>query len=289
MVQYIRLLCLALLMSVGFGSVGQANESTQLIVSDDEGSTVQFVSNNVNVLVTKISTIPNGPNPTVDEQCERLTIAPALKSAKLISGKGWKITSELVYGPFNFISFAGQFEKIHTWCIKKQTNIAVFYRERLIAIMYTPPNATIDLGSLELLKTGQIAIYPTYIYDKKPEALLTFRNNEISIDKPSYSMACEAEGVIPNINGLAIKKARRVLFDYGWQPRNGKELEDMGDMEFWYSGQRTETPELVSCGAGGYLRCYYSYESSRSYLEVVTSGEPDSFVSGVQGRCKFKN
>ena len=102
-------------------------------------------------------------------------------------------------------------------------------------------------------------------------------------------MACDADGIIPNIHGQVIKSARMVLFDYGWQPRDGKELDDMGDMEFWYSGQRQETPELVSCGSGGYLRCYYAYESDQSYLEVVTSGEPDSFVSSVQGRCKFKN
>ena len=115
----------------------------------NEGAIVQFVSNKFNVLVEEISSIPNGPNPTVDDQCGRLTVIPELKSAKLISGKGWEITSELVYGPFSFIGFTGQFENIHTWCIRKQTNIAVFYHERLISIMYTPPGATtLHLASL---------------------------------------------------------------------------------------------------------------------------------------------
>ena len=42
----------------------------------------------------------------------------------------------------------------------------------------------------------------------------------------------------------------------------------------------------LSCGGGGILRCFYSYENAKSYMEVVTSGEPNPVVSGFQGRCK---
>ena len=288
MVQYFKALGLALLLSGGVGSVGQAeNDSIVSNVSDYEGATVQIISNINNILVAKISSIPNGPNPKLDEQCERLTVKPELKSAMLIYNKGWAITSQIVYGPYQIVSFAGDFEKVHTWCIRKKTNIAIFHDESLLAIIYTKPENETALGSLELLETGHIGIYPTYIYHKKHVANLTFRNNEISINLPSYSMACGVDGIVPNINGLDIKKARKILFDYGWLPRNGKEIDGMGDMELGYSEQRSETPELVSCGGGGFYRCYYAYQTTKSYLDVVTSGEPNPTVSGVDGSCKF--
>ena len=100
-------------------------------------------------------------------------------------------------------------------------------------------------------------------------------------------MACGVDGIVPNINGLDIKKARKILFDYGWLPRNGKEIDGMEDMELGYSEQRSETPELVSCGGGGFYRCYYAYQTTKSYLDVVTSGEPNPTVSGADGSCKF--
>lgn len=243
-------------------------------------------SNVENILVAKLSFIPTGPYPKLDEQCEILTVQPELNSAKLISGKGWKITSQVVYGPYEIVSFAGQFNLSHTLCVRDQTNIAIFHKGILLGLIYTPEDNSFDLGSLELLETSEIAIYPSYVYDKNSIAVLTFRNNKVSIDKPTYSMACATDGIIPDIHGLDIEAARNSLFDYGWMPQDGKKLEDMEGMQFWYSELRAKTPELRTCGGGGFLRCYYNYENKNSYLEVITSGEPQGTVSGVTGSCK---
>ena len=258
----------------------------QLAASD-----IIITSNIENILVAKISSIPNNPNPEVLEyaegdQCEFLDIEPELKSAKLISNKGWAITSQVVYGPYELVSFAGQFERIHTWCFADQTNIAIFHKDTLIGLIYTTEEASMALGGIELLKTSQIAIIPTWVSDKVQSAVLTFRKNKISVDGPYYSMACELDGIIPDIDGLEIQEARNILFDYGWKPRNGKKLDNMGDMVLGYDSERDVTPELRTCGGGGLLRCWYNYESKNSYLEVLASGEPEPIVSGVQGSCK---
>jgi len=288
MLQYFRLVGLALLLSAGIGSVGQAeSDSTVSNVSDYEGSTVQIISNIDNILVAKISTIPNGPNPKLDDQCERLIVEPELKSAKLISNKGWAITSQVAYGPYELVSFAGQFEREWKWCFADQTNIAIFHKDTLIGLIYTTEEASMALGGIELLKTSQIAIIPTWVFSKSQSAVLTFRKNQISVDKPYYSMACKLDGIIPDIQGLEIAEARNILFDYGWKPRNGKELDDMGDMRLWYSEMQDLTPELRTCGGAGFLRCWYNYESKDSYLEVLAVGEPEPSVSGAVGSCKF--
>mgnify|MGYP006083038153 CR=1 FL=1 len=259
----------------------------QLAASD-----IIITSNIENILVAKISSIPNNPNPEVLEyaegdQCEFLDIEPELKSAKLISNKGWAITSQVVYGPYELVSFAGQFERIHTWCFADQTNIAIFHKDTLLGLIYTTEEASMALGGIELLKTSQIAIIPTWVFSKSQSAVLTFRKNQISIDEPYYSMACKLDGIIPDIQGLEIAEARNILFDYGWKPRNGKELDDMGDMRLWYSEMQDLTPELRTCGGAGFLRCWYNYESKDSYLEVLAVGEPEPSVSGAVGSCKF--
>lgn len=250
-------------------------------------SDIIVTSNIEDILVVETSSIPNGPGPKLDDTCKKLTVEPELKSAKLIFNKGWQITSQVVYGPYELVSFAGHFERIHTWCFADQTNIGIFHRDTLIGLINTTDENTDDLGSIELLETSQIAIIPTFIYDKVQSAVLTFRKNKISVDDPYYSMACELDGIIPDIYGLEIEGARSILFDYGWKPRNGKEIANMGDMQFGYSGMQDLTPELRVCGAGGFLRCYYNYENQGAFLEVVTSGEPEGTVSGVLGSCNI--
>jgi len=257
-----------------------------LSAKQSAASDIIITSNVKDILIAKISSIPNNPNPKPNVYCDRMAVEPELKSAKLISNKGWEITSQIVYGPYEIVSFAGQFESSHTWCFANQTNIAIFHKDTLLGLIYTTVENAYDLGSIELLETSQIAIIPSYVYDKVQKAVLTFRKNKISVDEPYHSMACKLDGIIPDIQGLEIKEARNILFDYGWKPRNGKELADMGDMEFWYSEMQDETPELRACGGGGFLRCYYNYENKNSYLEVIASGEPEPSVSFAGGSCK---
>ena len=205
----------------------------------------------------------------------------------MIFDKGWKISSEISYGPYELVSFAGDFDYFHNHCFLVQTNIAIFYKGNLLVIIYTPEEDWSDLAGLELLDTSEIAIKDTSIYFESILANIKFSKDEILIDHPhTFSMACGTDGIIPDIKGLEIEEAREMLFDFGWSPRDGKALDDMGDVIPFYSSEREATPELIYCSAFGVSRCVYSYETNNSYLDVTTLGEPEGSVTFVKGICK---
>ena len=94
-------------------------------------------------------------------------------------------------------------------------------------------------------------------------------------------MACKTDGVIPDIEGLYIEEARNILFTYCWKPRDGEEVNDVGDETFWFSYLLEVTPELIFCGRV----CRYAYEDKSAYLEVSTLYEGK--VTAVEGWCKI--
>ena len=94
-------------------------------------------------------------------------------------------------------------------------------------------------------------------------------------------VACKTDGVMPDIEGLYIEEARNILFSYGWKPRDGKEVNNMGDEKFWFSYLLEVTPELMFCGRV----CIYAYEDKGAYLEVSTIYEGE--VTAVEGWCKI--
>ena len=255
------------------------------------GEQITIKSTIENILVAKTSSIPSGPNSEPEgrykEACGERLVQPKLKSAQMIFDKGWKISSEISYGPYELVSFAGDFDYFHNNCFLVQTNIAIFYKGNLLAIVYTQEENWSDLAGLELLNTSEIAIKDTSIYFESILANIKFSKDEILIDHPhTFSMACGTDGIIPDIKGLEIEEAREMLFDFGWSPRDGKALDDMGDMQLGYSGMRDKTPELKICSGTGISSCLYSYETNNSYLDVTTAGEPEGSVTFVKGVCK---
>ena len=255
------------------------------------GEQIIIKSNIENILVAKTSSIPSGPNSEPEgrykEVCGERLVQPKLKSAQMIFDKGWKISSEISYGPYELVSFAGDFDYFHNHCFLVQTNIAIFYKGNLLAIVYTQEENWSDLAGLELLDTSEIAIKDTSIYFEIMVANIKFSKDEILIDHPhTFSMACGIDGIIPDIKDLQIEEAREILFDFGWSPRDGEALHDMGDMKFGFSDMRDITPELIYCSGFGIARCFYSYETNNSYLDVMTMGEPEPSVAFVKGICK---
>ena len=170
---------------------------------------IEINSNIENIVVSKTNSVPLGPYSTAEEgyedQCERVTVQPKLKTAQMIFDKGWKITSEIVYGPYEFVSFAGNFDYMHNYCFAIQTNIGIFYKENLLAIISTSENNSYDLAYLELLESSEIEINAPFIYTKATTATFSFKKNEILIDHPNtFSMACKTKGIIPDIKNLNI-------------------------------------------------------------------------------------
>lgn len=241
-------------------------------------SEIEVVSNIDSIEV--INSIPKGSGSQISEyakyDCKDYLVQPELKSANALFENSWQITSQLAYGPYEIIGFVGEIEMAHNNCHFSQTNIAIFHKSVLLGIFKTTNRTGIALNNFELGQDAKIAIYQ--LNSDIKEAEITFRHNKVALEVPGNSIACNINDIVPNISGLEINEARNVLFDYGWKPRDGKLIHDMGDMQFWFSVERAVTPELVFCGN----TCTYAYEKENSYLEVY--GLDD--VISTKASCK---
>ena len=243
-------------------------------------SEIEVVSNIDSIEV--INSIPKGSGSQISEyakyDCKDYLVQPELKSANALFENSWQITSQLAYGPYEIIGFVGEIKMAHNDCQFSQTNIAIFHKSVLLGIYKTTNRTGIALNKFELGQDAKIAIYQ--LHSDIKEAEITFRHNKVVLEVPGNSIACNMNDIVPNISGLEINEARNVLFDYGWKPRDGKLIHDMGDMQFWFSEKLTVTPELVFCGK----TCTYAYENKRSYIDVVTYAF-DRVIS-TQASCK---
>jgi len=235
--------------------------------------------------------IPRGPNPVAEANCKRYTATEPRKRAKGIQDRGWAITSDIHYGPFNFVSFVGSFESITSgMCIIKNTNIAIFHNGKLMGFFYTDPDFDTELSSIRIDNSGAISVYSGGGVDL-PSVEIILRDNKITLDTPSYKTACKGDGIIPKLTGQSIFDAREKLFSFHWRPSvdvNENEAFIQNQKKGpYYKSTRSERylPELDTCSGTGLGFCKYVYERTSSYLYLTTISD-GGIVVYSQGFCK---
>jgi len=260
------------------------------LVSPLYASEVILESHVDKVKVAKLSMLPMGPNPDVPRNCERSVAINLTQNSRSIEKKGWIVTSQLKYGPFELISFSGSLDASSGICVIKQTNVAIFKFQNLKGIFYTDPDIDDSFGSIYIDQTGKIIAVPVNEI-VRPSFEITFRKNKITLDSLSYNTACEGEGIIPDLNGEYFESARKTLLQYGWKPT--LELSGSEDFLRYYHKDefledkriRSKIPELITCSGTGFGFCKYLYENDTSYLDLETVSDGNEVVSLV-GFCK---
>ena len=242
------------------------------------------------VKVAKLNSIPEGPNPKVEGYCKDYVLSDLTQISKSIAEKGWAITSQIKYGPFELISFAGSFESAtSSICIIEETNIAVFERKKLVGLFYTDPEDNHLLASMNLYNSGKISIVSAS-GPRMSQFELIFRNGRITLDNNSFEFACEGSGIIPDLVGENFDSARKALIEYGWKPT--RELTGSEDFLSFYEKDdfyerlrvNHDWPELITCSGTGLGYCKYLYETKTSYLDLNTIEA--GFVVSLFGFCK---
>ena len=275
---YLRFLFVTLVFGLGLTSFAFA--SSDLIESHLE-----------KVYFSSSKSLPKGPNPTVEANCVAYTATDLTQTSKTVRDRGWIVTSQVKYGPFELISFAGSLESITSgMCIIKETNIAIFEMQKLVGFFYTDPEIDTELSRLHTDGTGKIQVISGGGVGSTSFEI-TFRANRITLDTPSYTTACEGDGIIPTLISQSIFEAKKELFEFGWKPTSdisgSEEFRNYYEKDPYYETIRNERnlPELVTCSGTGVGYCKYLYENDKSYLEIDTVSDGDQVVS-LHGFCK---
>jgi hypothetical protein len=279
MLQYFRLVGLALLLSVGVGSVGKAGINQFAI--DLELNSFRF---------SALSSLPKGPSPDISGSPCTYFVVPKLdqkfKSSQFIQDKGWAILSEVRLAQYHFIAFAGSFDPSTSGaCIISQSNIAIFEKEQLLGVVYLDDLENSLIGNLRLMDAGFIRVFSGDMI-QEPVADIQLSLNGFEMKTMSDLTAyCNGGSILPSIIGTNIIEARNALFDYGFEPIEATEPLVISWRQYLFDyGIR----EVDSCSGTGFAFCSFSYENESGFVDLITAGE-DDFPTVVRSRVKCKS
>ena len=258
MFQYFKSFGLALLLSVGVGSVGQSRSNSVAVV------------NNVTELeFSYLNAIPMGPLGSNFDKgwCDKNIVEPKTINGESISKKGWGVLSEQTLGPYNFVSFSGEFKDgLSGSCIIRQGNVAIFKAGELIGVIYTSSKDDELIGKLYIAEGGVVQLYtPSF----RSWADIKILKGEIQIDyRASVQSFCNGAVIVPNVVGEPITEARKSLIEFAWEPI--KQTEEV-IFPFVEEMRRSGIVETIDCAGTGFGYCSFEYENANANLNVTTS------------------
>ena len=282
MLQYFRLFSLALLLSVGFGSVGKAGSNNVVVVN--EVTELEF---------SYLETIPLGPlpsdfysacsRPPGHCRCNGTIIEPVTLNGKIISAKSWGVLSEQSLGPFEFVSFAGEFQDgLSGSCIVNQGNVAIFKAGELVGVIY---DSSKDYGLIGKLWIAEGGVVQLSTPRSSPWADIKILKDKIKIEyRASVQSFCNGSVIVPNIVGEPISEARKSLIEFAWEPITQTEE---GSFSFIEGMRKSGIVETIDCGATGF--CSFEYQRPNRYLWVQSYGDTPNNVLYYFASCEFQN
>ena len=261
MVQYFKLIGLALVLSVGMGS-GASSNSVDVV---NEVTELEF---------SYLNNIPKGPisiDFNVEWPCKNHLIEPETLNGKGIYQKGWRVLSEQTLGPYEFISFAGEFiNSTSAMCFFQQGNIAIFKSGKLIGVVYTSSADEDIIGKLQIAEGGIIQLSSSL---GMPWVDIRITKDQIKIEnRASIQSFCNGTVIIPDVVGKQISEARKSLIEFAWEPIIQTEEVVLSFVERMRQSGIVET---IDCGGTGMGYCSFEYESPNATLWVQSAGDED--------------
>ncbi len=177
------------------------------------------------------------------------------------------MTSEIVLNGLSIVSFAGHVSPGTSGsCEITDGNIAIFRAGRMEGLIYAEPNSRRGIGSISETEGGLRVWDGSYPY--RPWADLRLHGPDLVIVSAvaSRNSFCNGTVSLPNIYGIPIHLARRVLLAEGWMPEPAaRRTPDV---------MLPELTEAQDCSGTGFAFCKYAYRSVDGLtLSVVTAGE----------------
>lgn len=223
--------------------------------------------------LTLLNTLPaNSASDPGEAFCSVLSNAPTTAAGQLVAGAGWKVSGEFAMGDLTIVSFVGRAEQGTSGsCLLSDGNVGIFQNGALQGLIYAPEGSDLSIGSIQPLESGRIRIWDGE-YLSQPLADLQVIGSDLVVltHVASRDSFCEGAVTIPNIYGLPIHLARRMLLAEGWTPAASSEPPATD----WTAEMRREWPELEDCSGTGFGYCSWSYASiAGESLAVTTAGE----------------
>ena len=264
-----------------------AMPSTTAYAAGDGHNKLHVVSKVNGLQFTLLNDLPKGPYKATDgPDCNPHTAKPTSEAARFVAGHGWAVTGEANLGPYQVVSFAGEFEQgTSGTCATAQGNTGFFLGSKLVALIYAPHGSQETIGTIVPIEGSILRLFDGGILSMPVGDIQIAEDGSLQLGKlaPEEPL-CHGKAFVPNIYNMPIDKARKLLIARGWHPIDGEiasrtvltRSEKAGrEITFVKRG----IVEVESCAGTGLAYCSFKYGGPGGTLDVTTAGDGED--SGV--------
>ncbi|KAA1183651.1 hypothetical protein FP026_06315 [Rhizobium tropici] len=235
--------------------------------------------------ITRLAKLPEVPD-SDSSGAPSCGVLPETKSAggKIASDLGWGVTGEAKLGPYEAVSFAGEFDQATgSACAIDQGNIALFDGSNLLALIYAEKNSKLTIGRITAV-TDHLRILDGDLV-QMPIGEIKLEGGDVEV-KPlaAEEQVCDGKAVVPNVYGKPITEARQAIIAKGWEPFQSPSPsypDPFGD-----SIRKMGVVETTDCAGTGFAYCSYFYRKGDMELDVSSFGDGTPTVSDYDTVCE---
>lgn len=241
--------------------------------------------------------LPAPRKPQVLEEghfCRMQVTEPKTTAGRAVAARGWYVTSEVQAGGYTSVgAFSRGGEGTSGTCLIAGGNVFVFRGPALAAIVYGDPPEGEYVGGPIGGVAGTTLPDRVRITDRTPpnlaQADLRFTADAIEVVAVAERETFCGNLVVPNLRGMDIPKARKILAKAGWRPAPpaATDEEDRFDAAAGYRAKGLT--EFETCSGTGYGFCAVNYErADGAQLHVTTLGDEPPTVSAYDVQCEAR-
>lgn len=214
--------------------------------------------------------------------CSRYKDPPGVE-ARSARGRGWRTDYDVSFGPITFVNIFRHYEYVGAMCYEDGARFVLFDHGAPIAAIISGARGEGAIGSVEKMESGALRLVNSLGDAPFGDLFLTGRTIEIR-SLPAADTVCDGRHMVPNVFGMPIEKARRILGKAGWtpitaapptvanDPDNSTEVEDNLDrIDLYGRGIK----EVTECNPMGF--CAFSYQSDGARLDLSTHGNVNDY------------
>lgn len=218
--------------------------------------------------ITALNHVGSNPNGPVSKDCVYVVANTVTPEGQGIARLGWAVTAEIEWNGLTFVSFAGRAEAGTSGsCLLSDGNIGIFRAGRMEGLIYAAPGAKRGIGIVAPIEDGLRVWDGDFL--QRPLADLQLHGDDLVVVSAvaGRDMFCDGMVSVPNIYGIPIHLARRLLLAEGWVPQPPDVVPSL---------MMTDLPELLDSAGTGFAACTYLYRSAEApELMVTTAGEAE--------------
>lgn len=219
--------------------------------------------------------------------------------ARQVKARRWTVVDEMKAGDYHLVTFVARTQLgTSSMCLRGDGGIALFLDGRLQALVQQGPEAGKELPFrdfpasqlvfLSPLDQAGLRIFNGEFLDAPVADMHFDADGGVRITKrPDVDTFCSGRARVPDIYGIEIGRARRIVARYGWAPMIQKRDESFNAISFERLTKRGIT-EFDDCSGSGPGYCGFSYLGDAGRLSVTTAGGFDEdYVVAYGVECKY--